>query len=184
MMLQDTLCAIRSVMIDSGLVNEFYELAEPIQRGGVVYPAYYDKGGQYLPVHDFDVNGAGYMRKRSDLNIQFPDALSFTGCDDDPLVVMTYPMRMVAGVPKAKLGDSAYSDDRIVYEIISILGGDFGSADITVRSASTDALKIWANEVNGIDYQMIFTLSYVSIDFDLVYTIKQSCIKEVCGYGY
>jgi hypothetical protein len=97
-------------------------------------------------------------------------------------------MRMVLGVPKSNLDDSPFSDDRLFYEILPILDADYTatrvqSVDLNVRSYETDSLTIWSQEVKGFDYQMHFRLSYIAIDFDIVFTVQSDCIREVC-YGY
>lgn len=190
MMLQDVLCTIKNRLIESGYFNVFYEYCELFQRDGVVQPGYYIGGGQYQPVMDFDVNGTGYIRKRSDVSINEDSNLTqLTGCITDTFINVSYPMRMVVGVPRVKLNDDAYSDDLLFGEIASILDGSYSSTNVTsvdvnIVSYDTDSLSLWSQEVKGIDYQMNFRLSYLAIDFNLVFTLKQSCMAQVCGYGY
>ena len=187
MILQDVLCSVKDAVLASGLVNQFYEYCELKRRDDRVYPTYYIGGGEVQQVQDFDVNGSGYIRKRGGVSVTDSPLPSVTACDDITLLNITYPMRMVLGVPKAKLHDSAYSDDRLFYEILPILDADYTatsvqSVDINVRSYDTDALNIWSQEVKGFDYQMHFRLAYIAIDFDIVFTVQSNCIREVC-YG-
>jgi hypothetical protein len=188
MILQDVLCSIKDAVIGSGLVNKFYEYCEQIRRDERTFPAYYIGGGENIQVQDFEVNGAGYIRKRGGVPINDSPLPSVTACDDITLLQITYPMRMVLGVPKSKLDDSPFSDDRLFYEILPILDADYTatrvqSVDLNVRSYETDSLTIWSQEVKGFDYQMHFRLSYIAIDFDIVFTVQSDCIREVC-YGY
>lgn len=189
MILQEYLCSLRDALIDQGLVNTFHEFCEQIQRDGVTYPAYYDKGGEYVLVHDFDTNGNGYIRKRGTVSLQPSRETSFTACkDDNDYILMTYPLRLVMGVPKDKLNDNAYSDDQLFFNIADIIGTGYSvtnvqDTSVTLRSYNTDALSIWSQEVRGVDYQMLFRLSYISIDFDVTFTVRKSCLKEICAYG-
>lgn len=188
MILQDVLCSIKDALLSSGLVNKFYEYCELTRRDDRVYPTYYTGGGQVDQVQDFDVNGAGYIRKRGGVSIANSPLPSVTACDDITLLRISYPMRMVLGVPKSNLHDSPFSDDRLFYEILPILDADYTatsvqSVDLNVRSYDTDSLNIWSQEVKGFDYQMHFRLAYIAIDFDIVFTVQSDCIREVC-YGY
>lgn len=125
MILEDVLCTLKERVLDSGFVSEFYEYCEIIQRGGATYPGYYTGLGQYDPVYDFDMNGAGYVRKRSEVSIEYNNELnSLTACSDvNQIVDMSYPLRAVFGVPRKLLGDDAYSDDRLFSEMAVIFSG-------------------------------------------------------------
>lgn len=192
MILKEYLCQLSQAIQEAGLVNTFHEYCELIQRDGVTYPAYYTSGGEYMLVHDFDSSGNGYIRKRGEVSLQPARAeLQMTACSDgsSDMMTLSYPLRLVMGVPKSRLEDDAYSDDRLFYELFEILGTyypvtDVQDQDIIIRSFDTDALSIWSKEVQGVDYQMLFRLSYISIDFDLTFTVSKACLKQSCGYGY
>lgn len=190
MILEEVLCSLRDRFMDTGYFNVFYEYCERVQRGKIIEPQYYQKGGQYKPVMDFDVNGAGYIRKNGKTQMRFNSQYpQITSCDDDSIIDLSYPMRIVMGVPKNKLQDSAYSDDLLFSELISILGGSFSATNVIDTSVSilnydTDSLTIWSEEVSGIDYQMNFKLTYLAIDINITFTLKQSCMAQACGYGY
>jgi len=189
MILEDVLCTLRTRLLDSGFIKEFYEMTEPFTRGEVTAPGFYSGGGQYDHVHDFDVDGAGYCRKRGDVSIQSDDVKNdLLGCSDD-FIIMNFPMRSVIAVPKIHLGDNAYSDDRLFAEMVVIFGGDYSASGVqdistSIVSYSTDTLSIWRQEVSGIDYQMNPKLAYIAIDFNLSFSVTKSCLPEVCGYGY
>lgn len=190
MILEEVLCTLRDRLMETGYFNVFYEYCEQVQRADVTQPMYYLKGGQYKPVMDFDVNGAGYIRKNGKVSIRFNTSIpQVTSCADDALIDMSYPMRIVMGVPRTKLQDSAYSDDILFGEIMSVLGGSFSATNVSDTSISisdydTDSLSIWPQEVKGMEYQMNFKLTYLAINFNIQFTLNQSCMVQACGYGY
>jgi hypothetical protein len=189
MILQEYLCALRDAIIERGMVNTFYPYCEQIERDGITFPAQYISGGEYKQVQDFDVNGNGYIRKRGSVSVALNRSSSFTACEDDNAIVnLTYPLRMVLGVPKANLRDDAYSDDLLMFEMFEIIGTTYNVTNVQdvsnqVRSFDTDSLTIWSQEVRGFDYQMHFRLSYIAVDFDVTFTVSKSCLKEQCN-GY
>jgi len=190
MILEDVLCTLRTRLLDSGFIKEFYELTEMFTRGEVTAPGFYEGNGQYKHVHDFDINGAGYARKRGDVYIQLDASKGdMVACSSDDFLILNYPMRAVIAVPKIHLGDNAYSDDRLFAEMAVIFAGDYSASRVqdistSIQGYSTDALSIWKQEVSGIDYQMNPRLSYIAIDFNLTFSVTKSCLPEVCGYGY
>lgn len=191
MILEDVLCTLKDRVTESGFVNQFYEYCELIERNSIIAPAYYMGGGEYKLVHDFDVNGAGYVRKTGTISIGIDNQkMNLVACaEDNAFLTINYPLRAVLGVPRNLLGDNAYSDDRLFAEMAVIFGGSYSATDVqdvgtVIRSYETDALNIWSQEVKNVDYQMNFKLSYIAIDFDLVFTVSKNCLPEVCGYGY
>lgn len=189
MILEEYLCSLRDAMISRGLVNTFHPFVEIIRRDERTFPAQYIGGGEYNQVHDFDTGGNGYVRQRGDMSVSLSRVSSFTACEDDnAVVVLNYPLRLVMGVPKDRLNDNAYSDHTLVFEVFDIVGTTYSASNIQdvsvqIRSADTDSLSIWAKEVTGFEYQMLFRLSYVAIDFDVQFTVNKSCLKDQCN-GY
>lgn len=190
MMLEDILCQMKENLLETGYFNAFYEYCELIDRNEIIFPAQYVGGGEYKSVMDFDVNGSGYTRKRDKVYIRQSTKYSaITSCEDDTILEITYPLRMVMGVPKVKLSDTAYSDDALFSEIAAVIGGSYSASRIIdvsteILAYDTDSLSIWPTEVKGQAYQMNFRLSYIAIDFNLIITANQSCLAKICGYGY
>lgn len=190
MILEQILCAVKDRLMSSGFFTQFYEYCSLVQDGTVTKPMYYIGKGEKVPVMDFDRNGSGYMRStgpvRVSVNTSFPEV---TACQDDLIVDLVYPLRLVAAVPKEKLSDNAYSTDYLYYQIMGVLAANYNIPDVidvrlSERSYTTDALTIWRSEVSGQDYQMLFSLAYLSIDFELKITAKKTCLIEDCAYGY
>lgn len=188
MILQEYLCGLRDAVIARGLVNEFHPYVEMIQRDGLTFPAEYIGQGDYKQVQNFDVGGSGYVRKRGSVPFSTSEVASFTACEDDNSInEITYPLRMVLGVPRTALGDNAFADDVLMYEMYSIVGTTYSvtnvqDVSVNLRSFDTDSLSIWPSEVRGFDYQMHFRLAYIAIDFDVVFTVSKDCLKQEC-YG-
>ena len=105
MILQDALCNIKDELMESGYFNRFYEYAELLPKGDQQYPQVYVKGGEYKAIYDFDVNGTGYIRKNGSAYSD-QDVIQIQGCTAfNPMVDLVIPLRLVAVVPKIKLGD-------------------------------------------------------------------------------
>lgn len=191
MILEDVLCDLKGLVMDTGLFNQFYEYTEMIERDGRTFPAYYTGGGQYTPVYNLDVNGSGYIRKRGSVSIGLNSNYSkITACiDKNALLDITYPLRAVMAVPKIKLHDNAYSDDTLFSELSVVFGSSFSALPasevfVSILGYDTDSLSIFAQEAKNVDHQIHFTLSYIAIDFNLNFTIARDCMPQACGYGY
>ncbi len=190
MILEDVLCDLKSQLLESGYFHVFYEYCEQIERDGITFPAQYLKAGEYKNVMDFDVNGAGYIRKRSAVSVKQNNTYqNVTSCVTDTILDVNFPLRLVAGVPRVKLNDNAFSDDFLFSELAAIITGSFSAAKTisisnSITSYDTDSISIWSNEVRGKDYQMNFKLSYVAIDFNLLITANANCMAQICGYEY
>ena len=92
MILEEVLCSVRDRLMESGYFNVFYEYCERVQKGKIIEPQYYQKGGQYKPVMDFDVNGTGYIRKNGKTQMRFNTSFpQITGCDSDSVIDLTTP---------------------------------------------------------------------------------------------
>ena len=175
----------------SGYFNRFYEYAELNTRGQERFPQVYEGKGNYKYIHDFDVNGSGYFRKTSpvrmrEVNSSGKQIKSCVG--DNPLLDMVVPMRLVAAVPRVKLGDNSFSDDLLCTELIGYIGkkqtGIINISSITgqVDSYQTDRDKVWSDEVSGIDKTINLNLAFVSIDFTLTFRANLDCLMQNCQY--
>lgn len=191
MILEDVLCTLKDRVIDSKFVRVFYEYCELIQRDGITYPAYYVGKGDYDLVYDFDVNGAGYVRKNGTVSIDTNEMMmeAIACSDDDAYIDISYPMIAVLGVPKSKLGDSAYSDDKLFSEMAALFTGGYEATNVMnvatkIQSYETDGIAIYNTEVQGTEYRIKAELAYISIEFNITFTVAKSCLAEACGYGY
>jgi len=193
MILQDALCNIKAEVMALGYFNRFYDKAELIERnhGNEKFPQVYVGNGQYQPIYDLDVNGTGYIRKDGDVRSEVinNDRLQVTSCNDDnPLIDLVFPLRLVAAVPKKTLSDNAYSDDMLVFDLLAIIGrrqsAVVNTHSVTGRVVSydTDRDTVWSSEVRGIDKQVKLDISYVSINFTLTFRSALDCIRQNCNY--
>jgi len=191
MILADILCTIKDSMLDTGYFTTFYEFAEmtktKTEQGTKSYPRYYIGSGAYKDLYDFDVNGTGYIRKTGTVNITNPNMTDTTSCGTDWLQ-LNYPLRLVAAVPKVHLSDDAFSDEKLVYEVIQALNGDVtgisnvNSVEAVVRNYQTDRNAVWSAEVSGLEEIINPKLTYLYIDFTLQIIVKTDCLISEC-YG-
>ena len=189
MILEDIMCDIKDRIEGTGYFSTIYELAEMtklVSEDGVrEYPRYYIGKGQYKDLYNLDAN-VGYIRKRSDVDLN--ELKDFAQSCDSELMELLYPMRFVGGVKKEILGDDAYSDDKLVYETLEVLGGRVTNISNTRKvyvkpeRYETDRNKVWSEEVRGIEVIINPKLVYLYIDFELSIEIKRSCLIPDC-YG-
>jgi len=193
MIIQDIACDIKELILSSGYVTTHFEYCELIRNGDRTYPAQYIPGGNYQEVFNNDVNGNSYVRKAG--NVSFGEATTkrhkpFQACGGVNWQTMTMPMRLVMVVPREKMTDTAFSDDVLAHEIITLLSGaviptiyGVDSLSYDVKSYDIDSLSIWSEEVKGVDYQMNFRYAYIAINFNVVATINPTCLTSPC-YAY
>lgn len=187
--LQTALCNLKDELMTLGWFNRFYEYAELIERGQEKIPQAYIGNGSYKAIHDFDVNGTGYIRKAGQSSISKVYGIQLIACSDtNPLIDLSYPLRLVAAVPKSKLGDNAFSDDKLALDLITYIGKQqsavTGMVSVLgeVTSYTTDRDIVWGQEVRGIDKQVRLDLSYIALDFTLTFRSNLLCFKEDCNY--
>lgn len=189
-MIQAAVCEIAQIVLSSGYVNTHFEYCEIIRVGDVSYPAQYVSGGNYEQVFNNDVNGNSYLRRNGKMRMATAPApynKKYRSCGDNPFALITVPFRLVMVVPKDKLADDAFSDDRLATDIIALISGAssinvVGVIDPSyeVEGYDTDSLSIWNEEVKGQQYQMNFQYSYVAINFNLTAIANPACLLSSC----
>lgn len=187
MILQDALCDIKDRILSTGYFFKFYEFASMVTIGEVTAPKYFISGDNIIDVHDFDRDGSGYIRKTGPVTIRPKDS-SFVvrACDAaNPPFDLVFPLRAVFAVPKSKLDNNGFSDDKLALELFNILQGvqpgvdNISSVSGRILKYETDRSKIWAEEVKtGIE--PLLNLSYIYIDFELIFTASLECLQENC----
>jgi len=195
MILQTALCNLKDELMESGYFNRFYEYAEMLQKGTEAYPQVYLGNGQYKAIYDFDVNGTGYIRKTgsaySDHVTDYDKRV--TSCNDtNPLIDLAIPLRLVAAVPKSKLDDNSFSDDKLVFDLMGYISKkqpsiSNGSEVVStvhgkVSAYQTDRTRVFSDEVTGIEKLIDLKLSFISIDFTLTFRASLNCIQTNCLY--
>jgi hypothetical protein len=189
-MIQHIACDIKEIVMSTGYVNTHYEYCELITRSGTTFPAQYVGGGNYQQVNNHDVNGNSYLRRNGNASFSKPSgiySIKTTSCKDSELVEMTIPFRLVMVVPRKNLEDNAFSDDLLAQEVIGqiVAGGNLqidgvNSVTYNVTGYDIDALKIWADEIKGVEYQMNFNLAYIAININAVSIMNPACLRTVC----
>jgi hypothetical protein len=171
--------------MDTGYFQNFYEFATMVEVNGVTRPMYFVDGTNVVDVHNFDIGGSGYIRKNGQVTFNRSALPSVTACTArEGLLEIRLPLRAVFAVPKSKLNNNGFSDDLLAMELIDVLHGDQpGVSGATVFSRvlryETDRDKIYKEEVNSGNLP-ILELSYICIDFELLYTGSVECFKTTC----
>lgn len=185
MIYQDALCYIRERLFDTGYFQNLYEFCVMEDINGVTKPMYLLDSGNLIDVHNFDVNGSGYIRKLGSVNISRSSLPVVTACDASTgLVEIRMPLRGVFAVPTAKLGGDGYSSDLLAMELIEVFHGVQPSVSGAMVSSrvtryETDRNVIYKEEVNS-GYAPILELAYIYIDFELIFTGSVECFKQTC----
>lgn len=191
MILETALCNLKDAIMESDYFNRFYEYAELLDRGETTYPQVYTGKGQYKAIYDFDVSGSGYIRKTGSSYSDHVTDSNFRvmGCSDtNPLLELTVPLRLVAVVPKSKLSDNSFSDDKLVFDLMGYISKkqpaiqDVSSVMGKVSSWNTDRSRVWSDEVRGIEKTLDLNLSVIAIDFTLTFRASLNCIQTNCLY--
>lgn len=190
MILKTALCNLTDSLMESGYFNRLYAYAEIVDHGEKSYPQVYEGKGQYKSIYDFDVNGTGYIRKNGDAYSDHVSGVRVTGCSDtNPLIDLIIPLRFVAAVPKDKLGDDPFSDDRLAFDLMGYISRkQTAVTDVQhvlgrVSSYTTDRSRVWSGEVTGIEKTVDLTKTFIAMDFTLTFRASLECIKQTCEYG-
>ena len=130
-------------------------------------------------------NGISYWRKVSQVTIG--EGTELIGCKD--VLSFTYPLRLVGAIPKKKQSkDDAYSEERAIQTILSVITGSNTTIKSAIKAQSVfinpssqddDALRILPLEYSQIE-NINYNLSYFRIDIDLVIQIREDCIIKEC----
>lgn len=196
MILQDALCDLKDLLLDTGYFFKFYEYTEVVPLNGTDRAVYFTTGGSFTDVHDFDRNGSGYIRKRGQVQTEvLSDSYQPVACVTvDPVMLLRYPLRAVFAVPKSKLANDNYSDETLALNLMGLLNRGYtppsGITRLTgtVTGYETSRIKVWQEEVQSLSQGvqkrvMNLDLSYIYMDFTLAFTVKQSCLLENECYG-
>lgn len=198
-MISTLFCDIADKLKMTGYFSSVYEYCEIIQRtDGTLRPMYYKsfKSG-YVDVQNFDVNGTAYIRKKSQTSIRIDTtAPRLNSCvDKSKNIIATFPLRMVAAVPKVQLDDTPLVDDLLASELIGVLQGDMDatasamnatSVSLQVTGYDTDSVSIWNTENKGvmIDETKIYRFAYIAIDFNCEIRGQVECLQNCLNNGY
>lgn len=190
-MIQAVACDIGTRVMATGYINRHYEYAEMIRVGEDVYPAQYTSAGQYDDIFRIDVNGHSYLRKNGKITFGLPergDNIKLTSCGGDDFITLRLPLRLVLTVPKLKLSDDAFSDERLASEIMRAISGtvelsgvDAREIKYTITDYDTDSLSVWNAEVQGPKHQMNFNYSYIAVGLSVDITINPACMDTLCS---
>lgn len=187
-MIREIACDIKDIIMATGYVMNHYEYVELVRQDQMTYPGYYIGGGNYEQVLNPDMGGMSYLRKNGNVSFGSVTMPKFVACGGNPFVKMTMPFRLVMAIDKDKLGDDAFSDDLLAQNIIKVLSQAVSAAIYGVQSLeyevtgyNTDSLSVWSDEVKGMDYQMNFRYSFISISFNAVSIVNPACLTEICN---
>lgn len=164
-------------------------LAERIERDGRIFPATYCTKDEYKqPMQN---EAYAYFRQLRPMTEAQSDEESVSGCDE--FIVRTYPLTLVAYLPKNILeSDDKYIDSKLVNNLSNVLtrlnwGAVISAAKVDfiraqVRTAETDRYTVWRREYSGVDMAARFDHALIAIDFDVQVQASESCLRNfACG---
>lgn len=166
-------------------IEQVYGLAETIHEENQSYPAVYCTAGEYKPIGELE--NYLYFRQVGDATEAESDEEAISGCDH--YITRTYPMVAVAYIPKSVFNtDNAFIDAKIGNNIANMIRlanymslsavtkADDIHAEIT--NISTDRKTVWEQEYTGIPMAARLDHVYASIEFDLVVSATESCLRN------
>jgi len=189
-MLSEVIIYLNVKLTDTGYINDVLCLAEKLEREGKVYPAIYNSKNEYVPIN-FDLNGSlSYWRKSGDVSISE---------EENPTsgylvqYKTTVPLKLVGFIRKENAHNTATFSDNMCQNIIGVLTTSTAvmkqvlkakRATLTATGYSTDWRKIASDEYDNIDFEVRYTHSYFSIDFNLVIISNANCYQGFCDLPY
>lgn len=187
-MIDKLVCSIKSAMMESGYFTEYFPFAERVFNGSKYYYSQPIEGNVYEDIFNMDVNGTGYTRLNGEVSFSSAkSAQKLTSCQNEPVVTVVVPLRVVVSIPKGKKSEHELAFDLCaILNNISTIDGLTAEVDIMVSKYNTDSLAIWPQEVEGdTKYQVNFKFNYIAIDLMATVSSKLSCLIPDCnGYTY
>lgn len=177
---------MRDNLLTTNYFNALYEYADMItvfgENGEQKYPRYYIGSGEYMNIHDFDINGSGYMRKRSEVIVENDTPIQTTSCNDPGYIQMVYPMRLVCAVPKRFLSDDPFSADKLVFNLINTMNDTVYGVQANVKTQvtgfETNVANVLMDEIIGVETSINTNLVYLYIDFELYVSTLTNCLTD------
>lgn len=185
-------------ILETEYFDKVFPFVEIVTKQDASYPAQYCGKGQYQQVNNFDnYNGLAYFRmtgKERYSRASQNDLMDMASCEDK--FEITFPLRLVACVPKSKLSkDDAFTDERISRTLISYLVTNGGALKDDLKATSVkifpDTVTFQNQEILNEEYSGIekmkdinYNFSYHAIDFSVIVEVKESCLTEECLEAY
>lgn len=189
-MLDKIIDSLNTDLKSLGYFNKQYCLCEKIKQGDKQYPATQKGKSEWVQVSAFDKHeGTSYWRKRGNVSINESEVQVIP---NQLFIDVTYPLYLIVCVNKKKLNDiSAYADEKIAIDIYKVLTTDSNStlranlsafrASVKVTEYNTIGHEVFEQEYDGVsDVDVNYDYSYISLNVDVVVTIRQSCLETEC----
>jgi hypothetical protein len=186
-MIDKLVCSIKSAMMESGYFTEYFPLAERVYNGSKYYYSQPIEGNVYEDIFNMDVNGTGYTRLNGEVSFSSAtSAQKLTSCENEPVVTVKVPLRVVVSIPKGSKSEHELAFDLcVILNNIDTIDGLTADVDIFVTKYNTDSLSIWPQEVEGDKYQVNPKFNYIAFDLLATVSSKLSCLTPDCnGYTY
>lgn len=166
--------------LDTGLFGVVYPQVRMIttmsESGTRTFPGYNISTGQYRHVLEDSTGGVLYHRISGDITAAGRDAVRTTSCGNESAIVLEYPVRQVAFLPREQMQCSdMYSDEQLAMWLIKTtmetsLSGNKYNAQIALKSISLNPVSVLANEYT--DYREMVDINYEWTYIALEWNIK------------
>lgn len=189
-MLSEVITYLNGKLSDTGYINDVLCLAELIEREEKIYPAIYNNKNEYVPIN-LDAKGSlSYWRKSGDVTISDEDNIA-SSCGIQYRT--SIPLKLIGFINKENAHNNSTFSDTMCQNLISILTINTAilkqvlkakRATLIATRYSTDARKIIGEEYQNVDFEIRYTHSYFSIDFNLVVISNSNCYQSFCDQIY
>lgn len=189
-MIGEVITYLNGKLSDTGYINEVLCLAELIEREEKVYPAIYNNKNEYIPINLDSKGSLSYWRKSGDVSISDEDNTT-SSCGIQYRT--SIPLKLVGFINKENAHNNSTFADTMCQNLISVLTINTAilkqvlkakRATLIATGYSTDARKIVNEEYQNIDFEIRYTHSYFSIDFNLVVISNSNCYQSFCDQIY
>lgn len=191
-MLELIIAHINNQLITLNSFQKFLGLCEKITdtKGETKsFPAEYCTKDNYKPIDIDYQKGLVYHRLIGAITNEDSEEDAVSACD--VLQTITYPMRLIASVPKTILdlvNDNQFIEDKIAQNIQNALTTVNSStlatslkADsvmISVTTRNLDRYSVWADEYTNIPMAANFDVIYISVDYEIEITGTNTCFEN------
>lgn len=183
-MLEVLIAYLNGILTQYGFANEYYELAERIEQGEIVFPGVYC-GKDELKRIEFE-REVLYHRQRSEISYSQNSTDGVSGCDD--YVTVSVPLKLVAYVSRARQNDTKYSPSRLGDSLVSaIKNTPFGNlmtaleaddVQVEINNVNTSAKDVWEDEHENVEFAARHDHILLSVDYTVTVSASQSCLRQ------
>jgi hypothetical protein len=196
-MVKDIITYLNAKIATVGYFETIYCLADRVKRGDAVYPAIYNGNNEYRDIVLNDNLGSiSYWRKSGDVTIDDQNnSTTANGIE----YKMTIPLKLVCFVKKEQNDtNDQYFADNLCLSLIANVTTNTSALKTAMKAKKvsviagkyvTDSRAVVADEYDNVPYEVRYTHSLFSIDFEVTIITNNQCYSDLCDalpieFGY